>query len=114
MTEVSIARARSHFDELVARAARGEHIIIRERDRAMAALISMADLERLEHLARVTWQTARALGQNPELLQKIEGGKLHPAMAAFGLWQDEPELNDLTEQIYANRRQQPGRPEVQW
>ena len=55
MTEVSVIRARSHFDELVARAAKGEHIIIREHDQAMAALVSMADLERLEHLAGVTW-----------------------------------------------------------
>jgi len=34
---------------------------------------------------------AEALGQDPEILDRIEQGTLHPAMAAFGLWRDAPE-----------------------
>jgi hypothetical protein len=28
------------------------------------------------------------MGQDPELVGKIEAKKLHPAMAAFGLWKE--------------------------
>jgi prevent-host-death family protein len=112
MTEVSIAKAKTHFDELVMRAAKGEHIVIRQRDRAIAALISATDLGRLEQLAHDSRQAALDLGQHAELLKQIEAGKLHPVMAAFGLWRDETELADLTEQIYASRKLQPPRAEV--
>lgn len=114
MTSISIARAKSHFDELVGRAAAGERIVIRRRDRAVAALISIAELEQLEQRSRIARQSARALGQRAELLEQIEVGKLHPAMAAFGLWRDEPQLDNLTEQIYANRKNQGTRAEVKW
>jgi hypothetical protein len=30
----------------------------------------------------------------------------HPIMAAFGLWKDEADLDDLADRIYANRRRQ--------
>jgi hypothetical protein len=36
----------------------------------------------------------------------------HPAMVAFGLWKDEPDLVDLTDRIYANRLTQSSRPKV--
>lgn len=114
MTNISIARAKSHFDELVGRVAAGERIVIRQRNRAVAVLISATELERLEQLSRTVRQSARALGQRAELLDQIERGKLHPAMAAFGLWRDESEPGNLTEQIYANRKNQAARAEVKW
>ncbi len=114
MTSITIARAKSHFDELIGRAARGERIVIRRRDRAVAALISATELEHLEQLSHIARQSARALGQRAELLEQIEAGKLHPAMAAFGLWRDENELDDLAERIYANRKNQTARAEVRW
>jgi prevent-host-death family protein len=114
MTQMSVAKAKSQFDELLARVAAGERITIRRRDRAVAVLISAAELERLDQWKRAAKQSAAALGQNAKLLEQIEAGKLHPAMAAFGLWRTEKELDDLTEEIYANRKQQPPRVEVAW
>ncbi|MBI5651379.1 MAG: type II toxin-antitoxin system Phd/YefM family antitoxin [Chloroflexi bacterium] len=114
MTSISIARAKTHLDALVGRVAAGERIMIRQRNRAVAVLISASELERLEHLDRTVRQSARALGQRAELLEQIQAGKIHPAMAAFGLWRDEPELENLTEQIYTNRKNQGARAEVAW
>lgn len=114
MSEISVASAKSHFDELVVRAAAGERIVIRRRDHAVAVLISIAELERLEQRARAARQSALALGQRPSVLKQIEAGKLHPAMAAFGLWRDENALDHLTEEIDANRQNQTARAKVQW
>ncbi len=114
MTKVSLAKAKSHLDELLARAAAGEHIIIKKNDRQAAALLSVADLERLERPSRATPQSALALGQREELLKRIEAGELHPAMGAFGLWRDDGELDHLTDQVYANRKNQPARTEAKW
>jgi hypothetical protein len=43
-------------------------------------------------------------------LAKIEAGKAHPAMAAFGLWQDEEDLEDLETRILKNRKRGSSRP----
>jgi prevent-host-death family protein len=49
MTRVKASTARDEFPELVARAGDGgERIVIERRGRAIAAIISYADLERLE------------------------------------------------------------------
>lgn len=114
MSQVSVAQAKNHFDELLARVAAGERIIIRRRDRSVAVLLSATDLRRLEQLSRAARQSARVLGQRASLLKQIEAGKLHPAMAAFGLWRDEDALDHLAEEIYANRQNQTARAEVQW
>ena len=114
MTQVSVAQARNHLDELLARVAAGERIVIRRRDRPVAVLMNAAELKRLEQLSRAARQSALALGQRPSLLKQIEAGKLHPAMAAFGLWRDENTLDNLAEEIYANRQRQTARAEVQW
>jgi hypothetical protein len=44
------------------------------------------------------------------LLAAIERGEVHPAMAAFGLWPDDPDLGDLAERIASQRSDQPARP----
>jgi prevent-host-death family protein len=114
MTQVSVAQARNHLDELLARVAAGERVVIRRRDRSVAVLLSAAELKRLERLSHTARQSAMVLGQRPSLLKQIEAGKLHPAMAAFGLWRAENALDHLTEEIYANRQNQTARAEIQW
>ena len=69
-------------------------------------------LDTLEQRARTARRLALALGQDAALLAQVETQKVHPAMAAHGLWRDEPELMDLADEIYANRLEQPCRPEI--
>ncbi len=113
MLRVSLAKAKSHFVELIARAAAGEPIEIRRNDRPVAVLISAGEFNRFKKLSREAGLSAIALGQRPELVEKIQANKLHPAMAAFGLWRKESEFDDLTERIYSNRSEQGSRPTVQ-
>ena len=47
---------------------------------------------------------ALALGQDANLLEQIKCGEVHPVMAAFGLWRDDPSLDNITEEIYQRRR----------
>jgi prevent-host-death family protein len=105
MDNISIAEAKSRFSELVSRTAAGERFLIRRRERPVAVLIGAADLERLER----GWQAARrlalALGQSAELMQQVEAKEVHPAMAAFGLWRDEADLEGLADEIDEDRRQ---------
>jgi PHD/YefM family antitoxin component YafN of YafNO toxin-antitoxin module len=63
--------------------------VIVRRSRPLAALISAQELERLERSAEITRRLAQTLGQSKKLLEEIEEGKVHPAMAAFGLWKDD-------------------------
>ena len=110
METINISEAKSRFSEYLSRAASGERFIIMRRARPLAALISAGDLERLERSAEITRRLAQTLGQSSMLLEKIEEGKVHPAMAAFGLWQDEEDLDDLETQIINNRRRGSSRP----
>jgi prevent-host-death family protein len=104
METINISEAKSKFSEYLSRAAGGERFIIVRRARPLAALISAGDLERLERSAEITRRLAQTLGQSPKLLAKIEAGEAHPAMAAFGLWQDEEDLEHLESQIMNNRQ----------
>ena len=110
METINISEAKSKFSEYLSRAASGERFIIMRRARPLAALISAGDLERLERSAEITRRLAQTLGQSPKLLAKIEAGKVHPAMAAFGLWQDEEDLEDLEARIMKNRQRGSSRP----
>jgi hypothetical protein len=78
----------------------------------MAALIGAAELERLERNSRAARRLALALGQSEAILEKVERRELHPAMAAFGLWQDEPDLAALAEEIAVERLKPPARPKL--
>jgi prevent-host-death family protein len=109
MDSLSIAEVKRRFSELVSRTSAGERFLIRRREKPMAVLISATDLERLERTAQMGHHLALALGQDPDLLAQIERGELHPAMAAFGLWQGDPNLADLSDEITTNRHQQPER-----
>jgi len=110
MDSVNIAEAKSRFSELVSRAASGERFLIRRRERPAAVLISTAELERLERGSQAAHRLALALGQSAELMQEIDAGEVHPAMAAFGLWSDAVELEVLSDDIDAHRRRQASRP----
>jgi prevent-host-death family protein len=112
--QVTITRAKQDLDDLVKRAASGERIIIQQSGQAAAVLISADELERLEQPKHNTIEAARSLGQDEDLLQRIQDGELHPAMAAFGLWKDDNAFDDLEEQIYTNRKNQDGRATVAW
>ncbi len=109
MQNISMSDAKSRFSELISRAASGERIVIQRRERAVAVLISPADLEKLDHAAQSARRLALALGQDAGLLDQIGRGKAHPAMAGFGLWAEEPDLEDLVEKIYQTRQSAPRR-----
>lgn len=103
MENINIAEAKSRFSELVSRSAAGEKFIIKRRERPVAAMIGFDELDRLERAAYSARRLAELLGQKEELLDKIEKGEAHPVMAAFGLWEDEPDLADLDSEIINNR-----------
>jgi prevent-host-death family protein len=89
METVSISEVKSRLSDYLSRAAAGERFLIERRERPLAALISFSELERLERSALAARRLARALGQRAELLDRVEQGELHPAMAAFALWRDD-------------------------
>jgi prevent-host-death family protein len=113
MNTINVGDAKSRFSELISRAAAGERFLIRRRERPVAVLISATELERLERRSQAANQLALSLGQSAELMKQIDEEKIHPAMAAFGLWRDETELTTLGDDIYSNRQRQAGRAEVE-
>jgi antitoxin (DNA-binding transcriptional repressor) of toxin-antitoxin stability system len=111
METINVAEAKSRFSELISWAATGEryHPTL---ERPVAALIGAAELERLERTSRAAlWPLA--LGQEEAILEKVEQRELHPAMAAFGLWRDEPDLEDLTDKILKERQKVSPRPTIE-
>ena len=113
MPTISIAEAKSRFSELVSRASAGERFVIQRREHPLAVLLSTGELAHLECTAHLAHRLASALGQDANLLSQIEAGEVHAAMLAFGLWQDEPDLEDLETDIYTNRQHQPERPNLE-
>ena len=103
METISIAEAKSRFSELISQASEGECFMIRQRERTVAVLIGSGEYKRLERLARATLRLVRAFGQDEAVLQRVQRSETHPAMAAFGLWRDEDDLEKLAEQIKAGR-----------
>jgi len=112
METINITEVKSRFSEFLSRAASGERFVIMRRSRPLAAIISAGELERLDRATEITRRLAQALGQSTALLEEIEAGKVHPAMAAFGLWKDEDDLGDLEARIRENRLSAGSRPGV--
>jgi prevent-host-death family protein len=112
METINVAEAKSRFSELISRAATGERFIIQRRERPVAALIGTTELERLERTSRAARRLALALGQSEAILEKVDQHELHQAMAAYGLWQNESDLSDLTDEIAAERLKAPIRPNI--
>lgn len=103
METVNVSDAKSRFSELISRTSAGERFVIRRRERPIAVLINPGELERLERATQTAQRLALALGQDESLLQQIERREAHPAMAAFGLWRDDPSLADLVGEVYGSR-----------
>lgn len=112
METINVAEAKSRFSELISRAASGERFIIQRRERPVAALIGATELERLERSSSAARRLARALGQSEAILDKVQRRELHPAMTAFGLWRDEPDLVALADEISDERLRPSARPDL--
>lgn len=113
METINISDAKSHFSEFLSRAANGERFVIVRRERPVAAIIAAGELARLERSAEIARRLAQTLGQSSKLLEEIESGKVHPAMAAYGLWQDEDDLATLEAKITEDRGRPSSRPQVE-
>jgi prevent-host-death family protein len=113
METINVAEAKSRFSELLSRAAAGERFIIQRREKPVAALIGAAEMERLERASRAAHRLAHALGQEQAVLEKIERGELHPAMAAFGLWRDDPDLSAIEEETTSEKRKSISRRKIE-
>lgn len=59
METINIAEAESKFSEYLSHVASGERFIVMGRARPLAALISMGDLEHLEHSAEIIRRLAQ-------------------------------------------------------
>ena len=112
METVNIAEARSRFSELISRVASGERFLIQRRERPVAALIGAAELSRLDRMSGAARRLALALGQEQAVLERVERGEVHPAMAAFGLWRGEEDLEHLADEIARERHAQASRPPI--
>lgn len=112
METVNVVEARSRFSELLSRAAAGERFLIQRREKNIAVLLSHQELSRLEQAAQMAHHLARSLGQDETILKGVEDQRLHPAMAAFGLWRDEAQFDVLAEEIMLERRTDKERREV--
>lgn len=110
MTGINMAEAKSRFSEFVSRAASGERFVILKRERPLAAIIGADELASLEHVAEMARRLAQALGQSEQLLDGVRSGRVHPAMAAFGLWKDEDDLSGLMEEVKRCRQRPSSRP----
>lgn len=109
METMSIGEAKSRFSELISRAMAGERLLIRRRNRPVAVLIGSAELERRSDTVP---RLAMALGQDAQLFEQVREERIHPAMAACGLWRDVEDLATLADEITVNRQQQVSRAEV--
>jgi prevent-host-death family protein len=103
METINISDAKSRFSEFLSRAASGERFVILRRARPVAAIIGANELTRLERSAEIIRRLAQTLGQSEQLLEGIESGKVHPAMAAYGLWENEDDLANLDKLVKENR-----------
>jgi prevent-host-death family protein len=112
MQDMSVGEAKSRFSELISRATAGERFLIRRRSRPVAVLIGSDELDRLERMSQMAHRLALVLGQDAALLKQVEAEKVHPAMAAYGLWRDQPQLDALVDEIQANRQEQGSRSDV--
>jgi prevent-host-death family protein len=113
MENINMSEAKSRFSEFISRAASGEHFVILRRERPLAAIIGVGELVRLERSAEIARHLAQTLGQSKKLLESIRAGKVHPAMAAYGLWEDENDLADMDETVKKNRQHPSSRPKVE-
>ena len=92
--KVSAAKAKAQLSALMAEVAYGgKHFVIERRGKAMAALVSVEDLERLEQ--------GQATSAQPDW-----------TLALLGAWRDvgDEEIDALVAHIYAEREKETVRP----
>jgi len=84
---------KARLSEFIGRVAYGrERLLVLRRGKPVAALVSVEDLRRLEAL--------EAGGAASEPGHELAA---HPIMAAFGGWAGRDDLDELVEEIYADR-----------
>ena len=92
-TTLNVAEAKARFSDLMARAVhRGERFLIARRGRPMVALVSAADLEKLEQAERP------------------DPGSRQGLAAAIGALADFPEYIEALEEIVRDRQKEMPRP----
>ncbi len=101
--DISVGDAKSRFSEMISRVASGERFVIRRRNKPVAALISTADLEKLDDRQKIAADVARHLGKKASIVRALETGQLHPLVAFYGAWADQPEWDNIVTDIYKNR-----------
>ena len=95
-TDTSHLKAR--LSEFIGRVAYGrERLLVLRRGKPVAALVSVEDLRRLEAL------DSSAADRPPSNRDVAGGTGAHPIMRAFGGWADRDDLDELVEEIYADR-----------
>ena len=92
------SHVKAHLSEFIGRVAYGrERLLVLRRGKPVAALVSVEDLRRLEALDSTPAERAPSNGD-------VWGrAGAHPIMRAFGGWADRDDLDDLVEEIYADR-----------
>ena len=113
IVNISVGDAKAKFSELISRAAAGERFVIRRRDKPVAAIIGTDDLERLDGRQKAAAAIARKLGHKTSVIRDIELGKVHPLLALYGTWENQPEWDEIAKLIYRNRRRKSKRPVVE-
>lgn len=92
MKTATVAEFKRRFSEFVAEVLyRGERIIVARRNTPVAALVGLADLERLS--------------AEPTVKPERRG-----LLAAIGAWGDYPDLDQMVKDIYAAREAATDRP----
>lgn len=114
MVTMSVGDAKSRFSEMISRAAAGERFVIERREKPVAVLISIEELERLEGRINRAVEVAKSYGQSDEIIRQVREGKAHPITAFYGLWADQPEWDEITKTIYKNRRRKSKRKPVEF
>jgi len=92
------SRVKARLSEFIGRVAYGrERLLVLRHGKPVAALVSVEDLRRLEALDSTPAERAPANGNT------AGRSGAHPIMRAFGGWADRDDLDDLVEEIYADR-----------
>jgi prevent-host-death family protein len=92
------SQVKARLSEFIGRVAYGrERLLVLRRGKPVAALVSVEDLRRLEALDSTPAERTPSTG--------IVAGRAgaHPIMRAFGGWAGRDDLDELVEEIYADR-----------
>jgi prevent-host-death family protein len=98
------SHVKARLSEFIGRVAYGrERLLVLRHGKPVAALVSVEDLRLLEAL------DSTATGRVPSAGHAAGEPGAHPIMRAFGGWADRDDLDELVEDIYADRLTAAGR-----